>query len=50
MLKLTPEEKKAHLWRMLNIFIMRGNKVSAQKLNSDWFKIEEDQIDNKGSM
>lgn len=41
MLQLTPEEKKAHLWRMLDIFLRRGNKVSALKLNSDWFKIEE---------
>ena len=39
MFQLTPDEKKDHLWRMLEMFLKRGNKVSAQKLNSDWFKL-----------
>ena len=42
MFQLTPEETGQHLWRMLEMFIKHGNKVSAQKLNIDWFKLNKE--------
>lgn len=42
MFHLTPDEKKDHFWRMLHMFTKRGNKVSAQKLNRDWFKLNKE--------
>ncbi len=42
MFQLTPEEKKDHFWRMLDIFLRNGNKISAAKLNRDWFKMNKE--------